>query len=155
MITAIDSNVLIDVILQDKDFAISSAESLGSNAAEGPLIVSEAVVAEIFPLFEEPLRIHDFLEQTGIRLEPSSMATLSRAGTAWDRYRNRERARLTCQVCGRNQSVRCEACGELLRLRQHLITDFLIGAHAAEQAEQLLTRDRGYFRSYFPDLKLV
>ena len=142
------------MILDDKDFAASSTEALAAALADGPLVVSEVVIAEIFPLFEASLQIDDFLNKTGIRLERSTMGAFRRAGDAWDRYRLRTRASVTCQSCGRIQSIRC-ACGELVRTRQHLIADFLIGAHAAEQAEQLLTRDRGYFRTYFPDLKLV
>ena len=39
--------------------------------------------------------------------------------------------------------------------KPRLLADFLVGAHAALQSDQLMTRDRGYYRTYFPKLKIV
>ena len=82
-------------------------------------------------MFETPETLCARLDALGIGIVPSGMKAWFLAGQLFRQYR---------------------ANGGP---REHLIPDFLIGAHAQVQAQRLAARDRGYLRRYFPNLVLV
>ena len=155
MITAVDTNILLDVLIPEAPFGTASQQSLDTALQQGTLVLNEVVYVELaahFPMLEE---LERFLADTSMRLVPSQPAALARAGRAWATYTRQRGIGFLCPVCGRVQQLSCQQCGTALRSRQHLVSDFLIGAHAAVQADRLLTRDRGYYHTYFPELRLV
>jgi predicted nucleic acid-binding protein len=154
MTTAVDTNILFDLVAPDSEHYELSSQALAERSNSEPLIISEAVYAEIAPLFSDQQDLERFLSDLTVSLERTSRRALHLAGLTWREYLRR-RTGFTCRSCGRRQSVDCGNCGATISTRQHLITDFLIGAHAHVHAGRLLTRDRGYYARYFPDLNLV
>jgi predicted nucleic acid-binding protein len=144
VITAVDTNILLDVLLIDAPLGDVSQTALTESLRSGAVVISEAVYAELAARFLGREDIDRFLETTGIRLVPSGGEVLWLAGKAWREYTGRRQSRDVCPNCS-----------ERLRGRQHVLADFLIGAHASVHADRLLSRDRGYYRTYFPQLRVV
>lgn len=155
MITAVDTNMILDVLVPGAPHGDESEQALTESLRAGATVVSEAVYVELSPHFPAREELDRFLEDTGIRLQPSGAEALYLAGRAWREYSRRRPTSLACPSCGNVQDVRCAGCGTGLYPRQHVVADFLIGAHASVHANRLLTRDRGYYQSYFPQLQLA
>jgi len=157
--TAVDTNIFLDILLADRRFVDRSRENLIRAGEEGRLIICEVVMAELSSVFFRRGRgesdILSFLSDIGVELVPSSVESLFRAAEAWNLYISRRGRNIICPECGRSFDVRCPDCGRIVVWRQHIVTDFLIGAHALLHADRLLTRDRGYYGSYFPELQVM
>lgn len=154
MMTAVDTNILLDVLVPNAPHGDASEQALIEAARAGAVIVSEPVYAELAAYFSARLELDGFLTATGLRLVPASHEALYQAGRAWSAYRQRRAALVECPQCGTQQEIVCSQCERNLQPRQHVVADFLIGAHALLQADRLLTRDRRYYATYFPKLRV-
>jgi len=151
--TAIDTNVLLDLVLPKAPHSDESEAHLVA-AAEEDLVVCDIVYAELASDFRVREQLDRFFLGLRIRVESPTQAVLFDAGHAWRRYTRQRRPALLCSTCGTGSQPVCLQCGEVLRSRQHMVADFIIGAHAMARADRLLTRDRGYYRTYFPELRI-
>ena len=153
MISAVDTNILLDVLIPDAPQGDASEGALAEALRAGAVVISDVVYAELAAHFAEQEKLDRFLADTGLRRAPSNAEALCRAGRAWSEYVHR-RPPLACPQCGTKQDIHCAECGASIQPRQHVVADFIIGAHAVVQTDQLLTRDRGYYATYFPELTL-
>ncbi len=131
MITAVDTNVLLDVFGADAKFGEASAEAVRRCLGEGALMACEVVWAETATAFPNSEKFRRVMADLGVAFAAISEAAAVKAAEAWRRYRARG---------GR---------------RARIASDFLIGSHALGAADRLLTRDRGFYRQYFAGLKVL
>ncbi len=156
MITAVDTNIILDVLVPNEPFGESSKKLLDAHLSKGRLILCEVVYAELAAQFPSEEELKQFLTETGMRLEYSNEKSLYIAGTRWAKYaRKSNQDRFTCRQCGHRFEVTCPRCRSAITRRLHVLSDFLIAAHALVKADCLLSRDLGIYKTYYRDLKVV
>ena len=131
MITAIDTNILIDVFGADKVFGEKSAAALKKCIEEGSVCACEIVWTETATVFPNRAAFHHAINSLDIEFLPMQSDAAIIAAQAWRQYR---------KTGGK---------------RERVVADFLIGAHAVTQCNRLLTRDRGFYRRYFSTLTIL
>lgn len=130
MITAVDSSALISIIAGEAD-AVDWVRTLAQARIEGPLVCCEVVYAEVGAGLSSQAELDRILSALGIQFDSTQSSAAWQAGEIFRQYRQQGGP------------------------RDHLIPDFLVGAHAQTQANRLAAKDRGYLRRYFPSLSLL
>ena len=131
MITAVDTSVLLDILSGDRDHGPRSAAALRQASADGALVASTVVWAELVGAYDDPRALTGRLDRLGLERIPDDRDVALTAGRAYRAYRKRGGT------------------------RRRILPDFLIGAHALTHADRLLTRDRRFYRSHFAKLTIL
>jgi predicted nucleic acid-binding protein len=127
----VDTNVLVDVLQDDPQWAEWSIAQLRAQATIHELAINPVVYAELSMSFSTFELLNRTVATMQLTLREVPRAALFLAGKAYLQYRRRGGA------------------------GAQVLPDFFIGAHAAIEGWPLLTRDAGRFRTYFPGLELV
>ncbi len=127
----VDSNVILDIVTEDKTWFQWSSETLARYAENHLLIINPMIYAEVSMGFDRIEDVEIVLSPTFFRREPLPREAAFLAGKCFLAYRRR----------GGKRSA--------------TLPDLFIGAHAAIAGIPLLTRDTSRYRTYFPKLKLI
>ena len=130
MTTAVDSSVIL-AIAKNEASAQAWITLLVKLRASGSLVISEVAWAETRPWFHSRSAQTTAMESLGLEFLHMTEEAAARAGEIHGDYR-------------RGGGT-----------RQKILSDFLIGAHALIQANQLASADDGFFRTYFRGLKIA
>jgi len=127
----VDTNVLVDVLGNDPEWADWSVAQLRSQAQIHRLVINPIIYAELSLTFSTVEALDDLLAAMQIPVQEIPKPALFLAGKAFVQYRRQ----------GGTKS--------------NVLADFLIGAHAAVAGLSVLTRDVRRYASYFPTVRLI
>lgn len=126
--TLVDTNIFIDLLTRNADWFEASQQALERRMSLGPILIVDAVFAELATGFTAEADCSDFLGALGAEHSAMSRQALWRAGQAFRDYRIRGGA------------------------KTNVLADFFIGAQAETLGAPLLTRD---VARYFPEVSVI
>ena len=151
----VDTNVLVYIYSGIAHIGKTYAELLGDLSVKHNLVIPKLVYGELSLIFSTSKQLNTFLNDTGIIIGDIEPEAYALAAKRWNNY-NKRRV-LICQNCGKKiQRLICTECSEEIKIRQHVLTDFIIGAYTFQTSERkLVTNNKGYYSTYFPELTII
>lgn len=127
----VDSNVILDIVTEDKKWFLWSSQALASYAETHTLVINPIIYAEVSAGFDRIEDVEEVLPAAFFRRDSIPWEGAFLAAKCFLAYRRRR---------GKKTST---------------LPDFFIGAHATVVGIPLLTRDIARYRTYFPKLKII
>lgn len=126
----VDTNVLVDVLENDPQWADWSITQLRAQSQIHRLVINQIIYSELSLTFSTVEALDETLAAMALQVIEMPKPALFLAGKAFVQYR-------------RNGGVKSNVLG-----------DFFIGAHAAVSNLPILTRDVQRYKNYFPSVRL-
>jgi predicted nucleic acid-binding protein len=155
LITAVDTNILLDILIPDQTFQKESLLKLETASSKGKIIICEIVFTELASQFANIRDLNNFLNHTCIEVIISNKETFFSASRIWRDYCSKYKKEKFCPECGIKINIRCPKCSKEFNRPRRILNDFIIASHAKSFADVFLTRDLGFYRKYFSDLKIL
>ena len=127
----VDSCVLLDLFTNDVNGADWSENILEKYSQTNSLYINSIVYTEVSIGFNKVEEVEQAIARLGIKVLEMPREALFLTGKVFLNYR-------------KNKGTKVSP-----------LPDFFIGAHASVSAFELITRDSGKYKTYFPQVKLI
>jgi len=127
----VDSNVILDVFLDDPQWADWSESILERYSQSSTLYINPVVYTEISIGFKHIEDLESAILHAGFKMLPISREALFLTGKVFLKYRKNKGTKISS------------------------LPDFYTGAQAAVLGVELITRDVARYRTYFPTVRLI
>ena len=127
----VDSNVVLDIFLDDPNWAEWAESTLGKYSDTATLYINPIIYSEVSIAFERIEELESAINRGGFQILEIPKEALFLAGKAYLKYRRAK------------------------GIKKSPLPDFYIGAQAAVLNLDLITRDISRYLTYFPTVKLI
>ena len=127
----VDSNIILDIFLDDPKWADWAVSSLDSYSEHTTLYINSIIYSEVSVGFQKIEELESTILKSGFKMLEVPREALFLAGKAYLQYK-REKG-----------------------IKRSPLPDFFIGAQAAVLDLHLITRDKNRYITYFPTVKTI